>query len=442
MTKRFLKDNFIFMASTVLGGMLGYFFHFVVSRKLSVAEYGELQAITSLSIIFGVFASALSFFIIKYSSVFASHGDRAGQAAFLSFLIRKFRNPVLGIFIVYLSLVPILKFILHLKDYLGLIAIGCSIIFFIFSAFYANALQGWKKFLMVGAVGVAATVVKLAGGYALASALPTASVVSFSILISAVLGWFLARFFSRREWPAVSKNVPANDWREKYFGGENFRKSFASILFFSLALAAASNLDIIFVKNMTSSELAGYYGALSVLGKIVMWLNLAVVAVLFPEACSSGYLGRPADSKSVLGSYGLIFAISLPALVIYYFFSGFLVSLLFGEKYAIISQNLWLFGAMALFLSLLTLEANLAMARRDFRSTWLLGAVAVVLASAVFLHHANLREIILSVIFSFSIGWVFVLGLNLNHRFSLFTNYETNESTKKIKMPFHSDKYF
>ena len=81
---RFLKDNFIFMASTIAGGLLGYFFHFVVSRKLSVAEYGELQAITSLSLIFGVLSAALSYFIIKYSSVFASHGDREGQAAFLS----------------------------------------------------------------------------------------------------------------------------------------------------------------------------------------------------------------------------------------------------------------------------------------------------------------------------------------------------------------------
>lgn len=423
MTKRFFKDNFIFMASTIAGGLLGYFFHFVVSRRLSVAEYGELQAITSVLMILGVLDSAISFFVVKYSAVLSSHGDRAGQNRFLDFVFRKFGKPVAILLFLYFLFLPVLKHFLHLADYFGLVSIGISIIFFFLSLRYINALQGWKKFMGAGIAGVAAAFAKLASGYFLVLFFPTASAVSLSFLVSAAIGWLVAGFFSRREWPsAVSDSARKNDgWRETYFGGENFKKSFAGILFFSLALAAASNLDIIFVKNLTSSELAGYYGALSVLGKIVMWLNLAVVAVLFPEACSSGYLGQPASSKSVLGSYGLIFAISLPALVVYYFFSGFLVSLLFGEKYAIISQNLWLFGLMALFFSLLTLEANLALARRDFRSTWLLGAAALVLASSLYLFHANLREIIFSVIFSFSLGWIFILVLNLNHRLKFYS---------------------
>src|SRR4030042_6567944 len=414
---RFIKDNFIFMASTVLGGMLGYFFHFVVSRKLSVAEYGELQAITSLSLIFGVLSSALSYFIIKYSSVLASHGDRGGQAGFLSFLTKKFKNPGFGVFVLYLALTPFLKIILHLKDYLGLIAIGFAVIFSVYSAVYVNSLQGWKKFLPVGVIGVSATALKLASGWALASAFPAASIVSFSILISAVLGWFLSKLYSRYEWPADKTGAVSNNWREKYFSGDNFRKSFASILFFSLALAAASNLDIIVVKSLTAPETAGYYAALSVLGKIILWLNLAVIGVLLPDAFSSGAEGNPAHPSSVLGSYALIFFVSLPVLLFCRLFSGFLVSLLFGEKYMVVSPDLWLFGAMALLLSLLTLEANLAMARRDFRSTYILGAVVAVLASSVYLFHANIREIILSVMLSFSLGWVFVLGLNLNHRF-------------------------
>lgn len=417
MNKKFLKDNFIFIASAILGGLLGYFFHFVVSRRLTVAEYGELQAITSLTIFLGVFSTALSFFVIKYSSVLASHDDREGQIHFLSFLAKKFQKPIFGIFFVYLLLAPLLKNILHLSDYLGLVAIGLSVIFFLFSAFYLNSLQGWKNFLALGVIGTAAAAIKLFAGWAISATLATASAVSFSILIAAVLSWSLARIYACREWGEKKALEEKNNWRETHFSGESFRKSFLQILFFSLALAAAGNLDIILVKSLADSETAGYYAALSVLGKIILWLNLAVVGVLLPDAFALGYGEKPADRRAVVGSYALIFLVSLPALFSYRIFSGFLVRLLFGEKYIAVSGNLWLFGLMALVLSLLFLEAKLAMARRDFRSTYFLGATALFLAAGVSLFHASLQEIVFSVILAFSIGWIFIFGLNFSHRF-------------------------
>lgn len=428
--KRFIKDNLIVMVSTILGGVLGYFFHFIVSRKLTVGQYGELQAITSLTLIFGVLASTLSIFIIKYSSVFAAHGDRDSQAHFITFLFRKFKILIVGIGILYLLLLPVLKSFLHLAGYFGLIVIGFSVVFFIIGAFYGNVLQGWKKFFAAGLIGIVVMTAKLLSGFAIASSYPTASAVSLSIFVSAILGWFLVRAYSRRSWPMAGSANEKNNWRENYFSGENFKKSFVSILFFSLALGAVSNLDIILVKNMTSAELAGYYGALSVLGKIIMWLNLSVVAVLLPDAFSLGHAGKPAHSRSVLASYGLIFLMSIPALLFYYLFSGILVNLLFGAKYAIISQSLWLFGLMAVVLSLLTLEANLALARRDFRSTYFLGAVILILISSVSLFHADLRQIILSVIFSFFLGWIFVLALNLNHRAQFISESKSQETNE------------
>jgi O-antigen/teichoic acid export membrane protein len=409
----------VFMVGTAMSGFLGYLFHFIVSRKLSVGQYGELQAIVSLTMIFGVLSSALSYFIIKNSSVFAAHEDRQGQAHFLSFLIDRSRIPILGISILYLFLLPLFKSLLHLTDYFGLLAVGSSILFFLFSGFYANTLQGWKKFLVVGLIGSTVAAVKLAGGYLLALIYPMASFVSFSLLLSAFSGWLVARYFSRREWPVPGSDLAEEKvWREKYFNGESFKKSLIGIFFFSLALSVAGNLDIILVKNLTSSETAGYYGALSVLGKIILWLNLSVVGVMFPEACSVGHFGQPARWKSIAGSYGLIFLVSFPAVVVFYFFPVFLVGLLYGQKYLAVSGFLWLFSLAALFLSFLTLEANLALARRDRRATYILGAVVSLLAAGVFLFHADLKQIILSVSFSFLIGWLLIFFLNLRHRLS------------------------
>src|SRR4030065_1443033 len=62
---QFLKNNAIVMAGTLISALLGYAFHFIVSRQISVAQYGELQSPLSVMMIFGVFNAALSYFLIK-----------------------------------------------------------------------------------------------------------------------------------------------------------------------------------------------------------------------------------------------------------------------------------------------------------------------------------------------------------------------------------------
>lgn len=74
------------MTGTLVSGLLGYAFHFVVSRQISVAQYGELQSLLSTMIIFGVFNSALSYFTIKHTSVFAAHHDFEANREFARYL--------------------------------------------------------------------------------------------------------------------------------------------------------------------------------------------------------------------------------------------------------------------------------------------------------------------------------------------------------------------
>jgi len=405
------------MASAVLGGLLGYFFHFVVSRKLSVGEYGELQAITSLLVIFAVFSSTLSFFIIKYSSILADHGDQRGQRHFIAFVFQKFRMPVVIFSFSYLAAMPILKNLLRLSDYWGLAAIGLSVIFLVFSSFYVNALQGWRNFLWVGIIGTLIPAAKLGAGFVLSYISPKASAVSFAIFFSAFAGWLVARACARKFFERNSPGSQGGDWRMKYFSEESFRKSMLFILIFTAALAVASNIDILVVKNLTDAQTAGYYGAMSVLGKIILWLNLAVVGVLLPEAFSFGFLGHPVGIKTILSSYALICLVSFPTLVLYYFFPQLLVGALFGAKYLAVARSLWLFGLMATGLSVLTLEGKLALARREGAVPYLLGITIFILIFSVNFFHKNLEQIVISVTVSFFWGWILILAINLRHRF-------------------------
>jgi len=418
MQNKFLKNNIVYLTSIALGGFLGYLFHFTLSHQLSVGQYGEFQTVISLNMILGVVFSAVSYFIIKQSAVFALHHDRDGQAHFLSYVMKKFRYLVLFFSVLFLLFLPVIKNVLRLEDYWGIIAIGFSIAIGFYYSFYSNSLQGWNDFVGLSIIGLAIVSIKVASGYLLVVFFPTASVGIWSLVIAAVFGWLITERYFRKKWPMLKNKKVDMQWREKYFSGLNFRKSLMQIMLFSLGLAIVSNVDILIVKNVASAEVAGYYGALSVLGKIVLWLNFSIISVLFPSACAAGYSDQPVQIKTITGSYGFIFLISIPILIAYYFWADFFVRLLFGQPYLVVSANLWLFGVMAFVLSLLTLEANLALARHDyFPSSCLLFLTALILIFSVALLHTDIRAIILAITISFFSGWVMMLLLNLRHRF-------------------------
>lgn len=421
-TSKLLKNNIIYLTTIAIGGMLGYFFNFMLARKLTISGYGEFQAITSFMIISGVFFSAFSYFIIKYSAVFASNNDRLGQSRFLEFIIKKFKWFTLLFSILFLLALPLVKNFLHLPNYWGLIFVGVSMLFSFYASFYSNSFQGWSDFLAVGTIGVLAALSKLLSGFIFASIFRSATASVLSFLVSVIVGWFVAKAYFQKKWRIVQEKEDF-DWRKKYFSGLSFKKSFLNILVFSLGLSAVSNLDILFVKNIASSELTGYYGALSILGKVIFCLNFAVASVLFPDACSDGHFNRPAKKRSVLGSYGIIIFISIPALLIFYFFGNFLVGTMFGSDYLPVAPSLWLFGLMAFSLSLLTLESKLALARHDFRMTTVLFTVAAVLFFAIRLAGLNLKSIAISVSVTFLLGWAVILALNIFHRI----NYKRRE---------------
>lgn len=204
-------------------------------------------------------------------------------------------------------------------------------------------------------------------------------------------------------------------WKNKYFSETNIRKTAVNIFFFSLALVLVSNLDVVLVKYFSDAETTGYYGAFGLLGKIILWLNLAVVSVMLPGACAEGHAGKRPDKRHLLNSYGIMVLVGISAMLFYYFAPNFTIKMFFGEKYVYDTSVLWLFGLMSFLLSLLTLEANLSFAKRDFRVVYFLAATVVLMVVGVSIYHTNLKEIVLTFTVSFLFGYIFITIFNIFH---------------------------
>jgi O-antigen/teichoic acid export membrane protein len=412
---RYIKDNLAMMTGTVLGGLLGYFYHFIVSRQMSISEYGELQSLLSIFLIFGVFNSALSYFTLRHTSVFAAHNDQAANWDFVDYLIPKVLKYAVMFFILLLVFSSVFSSALHFSNSAGFVIISLATFISTVAVIYTEILRGWKKFVAVSIVGVFVVLAKLLSGAILVFFSHKVSVVSLSILISSFVSWYLARYWSKKNITSRNAKETKARWREKYFSETNVRKSALNIFFFSSALVLVSNLDMVLVKYFSSPETAGYYGAFALLGKIVLWLNLAVVGVMLPGACADGYGGKRPNKESLLKSYGLMAIIAFGLILIYYIMPNFVINLFFGKKYIWDTQLLWLFGVMSFLLSILTLEANLSFAKHDFRVIYLLGATVLLMVAGLAKYHADLREIVLVFSISFLVSYIAVTVLNLSH---------------------------
>lgn len=408
----FIKNSLIYTAGALLSGFLSYLFHFIISRKLSVDQYGELQSLTSVLAIFGVFASAISYFVIKYSSVLAKAKDYSATKKFIDLLNSRLNTSVVFLFVFLLLISPFINNFLKLTDYYGLIIVFITVVFSIVSVVYSGALVGWEEFYSVNLVSVFSSLIKLLFGVLMVYLLPTAPAVVLSLLVSGLCAWVLLRHLNNKKLFSKADLNYKEDWHKKYFSGINIHKSIIPISIFSLMLVLIGNIDIILVKNLTSSEITGYYSALKILGLIIVTINSSIISVILPKACaeaSNGGVGR----RVIMGAYGLISLVSIIGILFYFLFPRLVISALFGDKYILFANDLWLFGISSFIFSLLMLETNFAYARYDFKVSYILGAVASLMFGGIYLFHSNIHQIILDIIVSFGIGYFGVFTMNL-----------------------------
>ncbi|MFH1188251.1 MAG: hypothetical protein V1652_00195 [bacterium] len=414
--EKFFQNSVIYTVGAFLGGLFNYGFHFFVSRRLSVAQYGELQTLMSLFALLGIVTSALSFFVIKHVSAFAADKNYHATSNFIHWLNKAIAKKMFFILAVLICIAPFIQFFLKLSDFWGIAIVELTIFFTVITVVYLGALNGWERFFTTSSLGVGNFFLKMVVGACLVLFFPKASIVAFAILIPSVLMWFAVRW-----WSAVYFGHPSTEgngskkW-EEYFSFDALKKSILPIFIFSSLMIVLGDIDVAFVKSLTNAELTGYFGALKILGKIILTVNLAVVGVLLPRACADEHRGTGTSKKIIGGAYGIIFLSSAIATISYALFPKLIINILFGEKYVIFSNLLWLYGVMAFVFSILTLEAYLAYARHTYTVSYILGGVVLLMWGSVFFFSKSLFQITVGLIITFTLGYVGVLALNLSNK--------------------------
>ncbi len=289
--------------------ILGYFFHFYVSRKLAPEGYGEFMVLYSLMLTVGNITSIFS--IISVKSIVENFNERYEVLRFLRLL-----GIFFGFCIFFTGLIfsPFIKIFLKISylPYIWVVSLCWLLMFSI--AVERGFLQAINKF----------------GIFAFSSSFElTIRFISAIFLLSigfyiwgAIFPSFVGIFACLIFLLFVNKNLT----------GKIKKLSLKKI--FEIALYASPSgffiyVDDIFIKRIFDPHTAGLYASASIIGKGLIWFSITIFSTFFPKLVSN-VKDRNKLIKLIIGLNFMIFVV---ALLVVIFFGEKIFLLLFGSKF-------------------------------------------------------------------------------------------------------------
>ncbi len=164
-------------------------------------------------------------------------------------------------------------------------------------------------------------------------------------------------------------------------------------LLLAVFIAMPASVDVMLVTHYIGGETAGLYHAVATIGKVIIFLPMAVSFVLLPRATESHVLGN-STTRLLLKSLGLTLLLSGGVAVICWAFPGIIIRLFFGEAYIGAQTLIGLYVAAALFFSLNVVFIHYSFSIGKLWIMLLADIITVGEVIAIILIHESLFQII------------------------------------------------
>jgi O-antigen/teichoic acid export membrane protein len=404
--KSLLKHgSFLFIVGLV-SNLSNYFFHFYMTRKLSVPDYGTLYSLIALLNILGVGSGAIQLVTAQQIASALARGE-TGKAKSLFWYVFNWTlgaGVVLSLF--YAISIPFLKGYLNLdsNQYLLLI-IAPFLLSFIYPVL-AGTLQGTQKFAGLGFNGLSVSLGRLLSGVFLVILGMGLNGALLSFPVSYLTGILLG-------FAMIDSSVWLTGGRSEERENLKLSEVFGHIgpTFLALGLyQIICQLDTIFVKHYFTPVEAGLYSSVSLVGKAFLYIPMAFTQVMVPKVSGEHAANRETRSllnKTILYGFALCFA----GIVVCVVFPTLILRLVSGNKYLSVAHLLQFFpiAITPLALSGIFLNYHLARLKTKFIISFIVITVLYVILLNLF--HTTFYQVLWMVFICGSLlfGWNYYL---------------------------------
>ena len=309
-SRNFLLLNAVSVGGSVIGMGLGYLYHIISARALSLADYGVL------GVIVGVW-SILTIPIASVTSVFSREMAKyEGDGKRMNFLASKYGRKVA----IYSSLAAIAcaiaAFLLG-QPLLSLALLGVPFLYTLSAA--QSYLQAQERIAELTALTtgiqllkVLALVLLLALGFGLAGAVG-ALVASAALVFAAAAAYIL---------PKIREKAPVQ---------VSLKPALAVLVITNALMTLLVYMDLFSVKAFLTDELAGIYNASEITAKILLFLSWAIGIVMYPKVAKLAKEKLSTDGvKLLLSSCAML----IPVFIGFQLLASPFILLFYGEKFA------------------------------------------------------------------------------------------------------------
>lgn len=381
--QKLLGGSLTLLAGSGLVGVTNLIYNVVTARLLGPTGFAHATAVYTLLMLAS--AITLSFQVVCAKYV-ASHQTEDEKAAIFGAL--HLRAWMAGIALGLLLFVfnRVIMAYLNLPDpaLISLLALGTA--FYIPLGVRRGYIQGIHAFGALAINFMLEGVVRLGGAYLL---IRLGLGVKGAVLASVIA--IIASYFSARPSPGLHS-------LGSQIKSISFREGLQAIVFFS-GQVVINNFDIILVKHFFSSDEAGIYAAVSLVGRLVNMCAWSVVNTMFPVSAAARSSDREARPVLFL-SLGMVFLILSVLILGLWAIPSFLWRTLFGAHFELgnyggLAALLILYAVTTGIYSLSSVMITYEMSRKIANTSWVQLAFSGAFVLGICVFHRSLREVIL-----------------------------------------------
>lgn len=382
----FFVQSVVVFASSMAINALGYLFHFAISRRIGVVQYGELSALNAAYMICLTVAGIFATIVVKYVAELRAVDDEKKLAAFARRTIVVTGSvSAVSIVLGFACAGPIGAF-LKIDD-VRAVWFTVAIVAMTFTVGPLRAVfQGIEEFVAFSALSTVESLLKAILGIALVYA-------GFGVA-GAFGGWAVGTITALGATIfALRKRFANVDRSPLFIDARRLARTAANVALAMLLLTVLGYFDVLVVKHYADPTTAGLYGALSLAGKILFFFVAFVPTVVLPKATRLTLSGESA-MPIFLQAMGLVLAVSAAGLVVYALFPAFIVTTLAGAAFAPAAPYVFSYGVATVFLAALNVVVTYKMGVHQFDFLVPLGLVTAVEILGVSFHHRTLTDVI------------------------------------------------
>ncbi|OGH43946.1 MAG: hypothetical protein A3J14_02010 [Candidatus Levybacteria bacterium RIFCSPLOWO2_02_FULL_37_18] len=377
---------------TLFANFLNFLFNFYMTRNMTVSDYGILSSLVSVIMLSALTSDSFAPTIVHFSGGFFARKETEKVIGLFHELNRYFL--ALGILILALFLVfgKYIGIFFKIEDQFLVILVGIIVFINLLGTVNRGILQAKLSFRYISFIYICSSFVKLVIGISLVilgfrvKGPLWAFIISFSVAY--FLTFFPLKFLLKREGKTSGVRI-----------GEIV--SYAAPATLSLVgLTSFISTDILLVKHFFSSDDAGIYAGISLLGRIIYFFTAPITMVLFPLIVQRNTRGEKYIHLLKLGGL-LVFLCSFAITISYYLFPDFFIKIILKrEEYLIGIPFLGLFGIFMIIYSLLFLITNFYLSIKKTKVFLVILFFAFLQGILIWFYHETFQNIVLISIFS------------------------------------------